>query len=102
MFINKYRARWKISRVGYSHLSCIGNYHFLFFSFFFPPLFFRATPAAYGSSQARGQIGAIAMLDLSHVYDLPLSSQQYQILNPLSQARDQTRVLMDTSQVLYY
>ena len=33
---------------------------FLFFSFFFFGLF-RATLAAHGSSQARGQIGAIAM-----------------------------------------
>ena len=30
------------------------------FFFFFPFLLFRAAPMAYGSSQARGRIGAIA------------------------------------------
>ena len=39
---------------------------------------------------------AIATWDLSHVCSLHNSSQQYQILNPLSKARDQTRILMDT------
>ena len=34
--------------------------------------------------------------DLSHVYDLYHSSGQRQILNPLSEARDQTHILMDT------
>ena len=37
----------------------------LLFWFFFVCLFFRATPAAYGSSQARGQIGA-AFVSLHH------------------------------------
>ena len=34
---------------------------------------------------------AIAMPDLSHVYDLHHSSWQHQILNPLSKAKDSTR-----------
>ena len=34
-------------------------FFFFFFFFFFCPLF-RAAPTAYGHSQARGQIGAIA------------------------------------------
>ena len=55
-------------------------------------LFFRAAPAAYGSYQARGQIRATAA-SLHH------SSQQGQILNPLSEARDRTLILVDTSQV---
>ena len=60
---------------------------------FFLPFFlffclFRATLIAYGGSQARGRIRAAAT-----------SSQQHQILNPLSKARDKTRVLMDTSWV---
>ena len=42
---------------------------------------------------------ATAMWDLSHVCDLHHSSWQLWILNPLSEARDQTRVLMDASQV---
>ena len=47
----------------------------------------RAAPAAYGGSQARGQIGAVAA-SLHH------SSQPRRILNPLGKARDQTRNLM--------
>ena len=42
---------------------------------------------------------ATAMPDLSHVRDLYHSSGQHWILNPLSQARNQTRIVMDTSQV---
>ena len=42
---------------------------------------------------------ATAMPDLSHVCDLDCCSRQRWILNPLSWARDQTHVLMDTSRV---
>ena len=61
---------------------------FLFVCLFF---IFRAAPAAYGGSQAKGHIGATAA-------SLHLSSQQHRILNPLSEARDQTCILMDPSQ----
>ena len=44
---------------------------------------------------------ATAMQDLSHVYNLHHSSQQCQILNPLSKVRVQTHVFMDTTQVHY-
>jgi len=44
---------------------------------------------------------ATAMQDLSCVCDLPHSSQQHRILHPLSNGRDQTHVLVDTSQVCY-
>ena len=55
----------------------------IFFSFFL-----RATRAAYGSSQARGQIDlqlatyaiAIATPDLSHICDLCHSLKQRQVL----------------------
>ena len=40
---------------------------------------------------------ATAMQDLSHVFDLYQNSWQYWILNPLSETRDRTRVLMGTS-----
>ena len=51
-------------------------------SFFFLPFLFRATPVAYGSSQARGQIEVAAAGGLQQLV-------QRRILNPLSQARDQ-------------
>ena len=75
---------------------------------------FRVTPVAYGSSQARGWITAAAAghrhshsnvrfffrgFFPSHVCNLHHSSQQRQILNPLSKARDQTCNLMVPSQI---
>ena len=64
-----------------------------FFPFFF---LFRAAGAASRSSQARGQIRAIAAglhyshsdVDPSHICDLHHSSRQRWVLNPLSAARD--------------
>ena len=44
---------------------------------------------------------AIARPDPSCLCNLYHSSQQHGILNPLSKARDQTQVLMDTSRVHY-
>jgi len=61
------------------------------YCFFF---LFRATPEAFGGSQARGLVGATAA-SLHHI------SQQCHILNPLSGARDLTQILMDTSWVHY-
>ena len=40
--------------------------------------------------------------DLSHVCELHNSSQQHQILNPLSKARDLTCVLMDAGQIRFH
>ena len=45
------------------------------------------------------RIQATATPDTSHVCDLHHSSQQRWILNPLSKARDGTRILMTTSRV---
>ena len=42
---------------------------------------------------------ATAMPDLSCICDLHHSSWQRQVLNPLSEARDQTRILMDIGQI---
>ena len=74
--------------------------------------FSRASPAAYGSSQAGVQselqlpayttATATATLDLSCVCNLHHSSQQRRMLNSLIEARDWTHVLMDTSQVRYH
>ena len=41
----------------YSTAVALGSWNFFFFFFF---LLFRATLVAYGGSQARGQIGAVA------------------------------------------
>jgi len=66
---------------------------------------FMATPSAYGSSQATGQVGtqlpaytiATAKPDLGHIYNLSHSLWQCWILNPLSKARDQTCILTETT-----
>ena len=70
--------------------------------FLFVCLLFRATPAAYGSFQARGRIGAAAMQDPSHICNLHHSLWQCWILNPLTEAGDRTHILMDNSWVRYH
>ena len=45
---------------------------------------------------------AIATWDLSHICDLHYSSQQHQILNPLSEARDWTHHLMVPSRIRFH
>ena len=57
--------------------------------------FVVAFSMAYGSFQARGLIRATAA-SLHH------SSQQHQILNPLSRIRDRTRILTYTSMVRFH
>ena len=64
-------------------------------SFFFFFVLFRASPVAYGGSQARVLIGTVAS-GLHH------SSRQYQILNLLSKARDWTHNLMVPSQICFH
>ena len=58
-------------------------------------------PGVESELQLPAYITVIAMPYLSHVCDLPHSSWQCQILNPLNEARDRTHILMDTSQVCY-
>ena len=68
---------------------CRYYWAFTLFSLFFVFCPFRAAPTAYGGSQHRGLIRAIAataMSDPSHVCDLHHSSWQQWILNPLSEA----------------
>jgi len=65
-----------------------------------------ATLVVYGGSQARGQIGARAAVptyatvtetwDLSQICDLHHGLWQHQVLDPLSEARDQTCILTET------
>ena len=70
---------------------------------------FRVASQACGHSQARGQIGAVAA-GLHHSHRNTSSELCLQTtpqltvtpdLNPLSEARGQTDLLMDTSQVHY-
>ena len=63
-------------------------------------LLFRAEHVAYGSSQARGRIGATAA-DLHHSHSNTDLIRVW-ILNPLSGVRDRTCVLMGTNQVHYH
>ena len=74
----------------------------MFFVFVFG--LFRAALAAYSISQVESELQllayATATQDPSCTYDLPHSSQQRWLLNPLSEARDRTYVLMDTGWVL--
>ena len=67
----------------------------------------RAAPTAYGGSQARGRIGAVAagrrQRHSNAGSEPPLQPTPQltvrRILNPLSEGRDRTCVLVDTSQV---
>ena len=60
---------------------------------------FRAATMAYGGSQARGLIRAVAYTtatatwDPCHIFNLHHSSRQRRILNPLSKVRDQTQLV---------
>ena len=72
---------------------------FLFFLFLF---FLRTAPIAYGASQARGLIRAVATWDPSHICNLHHSSCQYQMLNPLSKASDRTHNLMVPSWIHFH
>ena len=77
---------------------------FLSFYLFVYFCLFRVTPTAYGGPQARGLIRAAAA-GLHHSHSNTGSEPRLQptrqrwILNPLSEARERTRGLMETSQV---
>ena len=73
----------------FSLLILVNSYVILFFFFFCLFAISRAAPLAYGGSQARGLIRAVAT-SLYH------SSQQRRIFNPLIEARDQTCILTET------
>jgi len=91
-------------------LSIFHSFHFILFYFilFYFILFyfiiFTATPVAYGSSQTRvrieataeGYATATATPHPNHTFDLCHSLQQCRILNPLSKARNRTRILTKT------
>uniref|UniRef100_A0A8D1PHS3 Cornichon family member 4 n=1 Tax=Sus scrofa TaxID=9823 RepID=A0A8D1PHS3_PIG len=70
---------------------------------------YRATPVAFRNCRlgveselqllAYTTASATATWDLSHVCNLHCILWQHRILNPLSEARDRTHILMDTSQL---
>ena len=72
---------WKLGVTEY--VAQVDSFFFFCLFFFCLFAFSRADPTAYGSSQARGLIETIAA-------GLHRNSQQHQILNPLSEARDRT------------
>ena len=74
------------------------------FGFFLGPLLRHMEVPRLGiksEEQLRAYPTATAMWDLSCVCNLYHSSRQCCVLNPLSEARDRTCLLMDTSQVRY-
>ena len=87
-----------------SIFSCTVGHMFIFACLF---VFFRAALMACEDSQARGRIGAVAAglchsnASLSCTCDLHRSLWQCRILNPMSEARDRTSILVDTSQTCF-
>ena len=87
----------------YRFNSCFYNYYY-YFVFLVPRLQHMEVPRlglnqSYGCwpTHSHSNVGSDLVFNLYH------SSWQCQILNPLSsKARDQTRILMDTSQVCYH
>ena len=82
---------------------------FVFLSLFLPSFFFLELHLRYMEVprlwvelklQLSAYTTATAMPDLSHLFNLHHSSWRCQILTPLSEARDQTCVLMDASWVV--
>ena len=77
-----------------------------FFSFFFHilNLWHMEIPSLGVKSELQllANTTATVMPYSSQICELQHSSQQCQILNPLSEARDQTHILMDTSYIHYH
>ena len=83
-----------------------GGYFFILFFCFLGPHQQRMEVSRLGVESelqllayATATATATATPDPSHTCDLHHSSWQYPILNPLSKARDQSHIFMDTSQV---
>ena len=76
-------------------------FFFFFFFFFGPYLLHMEAPRLGGKSElqppASATVTAAAASDLSRIFNLFHSPRQRQILNPLSEARGGTRILIDTS-----
>ena len=76
---------------------------FLFFCFLGPHTWYMEVPrlGVKWELQLLAYITATATWDLSLICNLHHSSQQCRILSPLSEARDQTRILMNTSWIRF-
>ena len=93
---------------GRAGLAFFPPYSFCLFVFVFFAISW-ATAAAYGGSQARGRIGSVVVdytrttvkRDPSCICDLHHSSWQCQLPDPLSKARDGTRILMHTCRIRF-
>ena len=74
---------------------------FFFFnwSFWGPLLQDMEVPGLGVTSELQLPAYTTAMPDTSHIRKLYHSSLQHRILDPLSEARDRTYILMDTSQI---
>ena len=95
---------WKRSQVKKKKrklVNILGREHVCLFIYLF--IFFMTACAAYGSSrrgveselQLLAYTTATATLNLSHIFKLCHSLWQPWILNPLSEARDRTCILME-------
>ena len=76
-------------------------FFFFFFCFFWLHPWHMEVPRAGGKWELATYTTATAMQDPRHIFGLHQSSRQCWILNPLSEARDGTHVLKDTSWVHY-
>ena len=82
-------------------LVAIVNSNFFSFSFLGPYPWHMEFPRLGVELELQLQAYTTPTLDLSLIFDLHHNLWQCQILNPLSVARDQTHILMDTSRVRY-
>ena len=97
---------WKL--FPFSPLGNNSSFSFLSFSFLFlslgphPSLMDVPRLRVQSELQLLASTTATATWDLSRVCDLPHSSGQHQILNPLSEDRNQTYILIGTSQIHFH
>ena len=78
-------------------------YKFFYFVFLGPHPLHMEVPRLQIESEIQllAYTTAIAMQDPSHICELHHSSLQHRIPDPLSEARDQTCILMDASGIRY-
>ena len=78
-------------------LRCLSQFYFILFYCLFRAAFEVSRLGVELELQLSSHATATAIQDPSRVCDLHHSLWQHWILNPLSEARDRTRILMDTS-----